>query len=259
MYIDLRGAAPLGPLALERPVETKTRASEHKLLALGGLDLKFAEGDDEGTFTGYGAVFGNVDSYGDVIQKGAFKDTLRDIKKTGQWPAMLLQHGGFSAEDMTPIGIWTEMKEDDKGLLVTGKLAPTQRGQEVRALMKMDPRPAINGLSIGYRAKEFVIGTKPGEPRRTLKKVDLLEISVVTFPANTLAQVDSVKTNEFDPTAWEKAFRDEGLSIREAKLATSVVRKALLRDGGEPEPAQRDAAAVELLQSLRAATERLRA
>ena len=70
-------------------------------------ELKLAPSDTgEMSFSGYGAVFGNIDSYGDVIQPGAFADTLAASKQSNQWPAMLLQHGGFlgAADDMTPIG-----------------------------------------------------------------------------------------------------------------------------------------------------------
>ena len=168
-------------------------------LACGLVELKFDSADAATmTFSGYGAVFGNVDVYGDVIQKGAFADTLADSKRTGVWPAMLSQHGGWgmTAEDMTPVGIWTELDEDSKGLKVTGKLADTPRGRELYALMKMAPRPAIDGLSIGYIPKEWAARTKPDEPRRTLKKVHLVEISPVTFPANGKARVRSVKSIE---------------------------------------------------------------
>lgn len=185
------------------------------------LEIKFAEGDGQAmSFSGYGAVFGNVDSYGDVIQKGAFRETLRDAKRSGQWPAMLLQHGGFgfNAEDMTPIGIWTDMVEDDTGLKIEGTLADTARGKEVYTLLKMKPRPALNGLSIGFRAKEFALGTKPDEPRRTLKKLDLLEVSLVTFPANPKARMTGVKS-EAGRTIRdaEKALRDAGFTASEAK------------------------------------------
>ena len=62
----------------------------------------------------------------------------------------------MTSEDKTPIGIWTEMSEDEKGLKLTGKLAiKNRRGANAYALLKMAPRPALNGLSIGYRAKDF--------------------------------------------------------------------------------------------------------
>lgn len=160
-------------------------------------ELKLAPSESkEMTFEGYGAVFGNVDSYGDVIQPGAFAESLAASAQSQVWPAMLLQHGGygFGAEDMTPIGIWTSLSEDGVGLKVTGKLADTSRGREAYALLKMEPRPAISGLSIGYIAKEWQQRSKPEEPRRTLKKVDLLEVSLVTFPANGKARISAVKS-----------------------------------------------------------------
>lgn len=178
------------------------------------------------TFSGYGAVFGNVDWYGDVIKAGAFADTLKEAKDGNNWPPMLLQHGGFSAEDMTPVGIWTELKEDNIGLYVEGKLADTPRGKELYQLMKMEPRPAINGMSIGYIAKEWENRTKPEEPRRTLKKVELVEISLVTFPANTSARVNNVKS-QLSIREAERALRDAGFSRSESKAILSEGFKAL--------------------------------
>ena len=151
---------------------------------------------DEGamTFEGYGAVFGNMDSCGDVIVKGAFAETLAEAKTSGQWPALLAQHGGFEAASNMPLGAWQEMREDDHGLFVVGKFADTPRGQEAYTLMKMTPRPAITGLSIGYTPIEWENRSKPEDPRRKLKKVKLWEVSLVTFPANDKARVLAVKT-----------------------------------------------------------------
>lgn len=202
-------------------------------MSCGLREVKLLDGSDTDTmtFSGYGAVFGNVDSYGDVIQPGAFADTLAATHKSGQWPAMLLQHGGWGmgAEDMTPIGIWTSLSEDGHGLKVEGKLADTPRGREAHALLKMNPRPAINGLSIGYFAKEWTARSKPDEPRRTLKKIDLMEVSLVTFPANGKARVTGVKSigdTERDIERW--LMQDAGLSRREARIAINQGFKALI-------------------------------
>lgn len=199
------------------------------------IEVKFASGDGadadigEMVFSGYGAVFGNVDSYGDVIQKGAFKDTLKDARKSGNWPAMLMQHGGWGmgADDMTPVGIWTSMEEDDIGLKIEGKLADTPRGIEAYKLMKMTPRPAITGMSIGYFPKEFTLGSKPDEPRRLLKKLELVEVSLVTFPANGKARVQAVKNGMPDIRIAEQALRDVGYSQNEAKRILAQGFKAL--------------------------------
>jgi len=164
------------------------------------FEFKLAgDGSKAGTFSGYGAVFGNVDSYGDVIERGAFKETLREWEGKGKYPPMLLQHGGWglSADDGVPVGKWTHMEENSKGLKVEGFIDPldTDQGKKIHAGLK---NGGLDGLSIGYRPKEAVTGTKPTDPRRTLKVVDLVELSIVTFPANDKARVGSVKSSDID-------------------------------------------------------------
>ena len=218
--------------------------------SFGLREIKLAPPETEGmTFEGYGAVFGNVDSYGDVIQPGAFADTLAAAQKSGTWPAMLLQHGGWGmgAEDMTPIGIWTGLSEDGIGLKVQGKFADTVRGREAYALLKMDPRPAIDGLSIGYIPKEWTQRSKPEEPRRTLKKVDLLEVSLVTFPANGKARVSAVKSlEEISSLADAEAFLREVGGLSKSQAVGFIARVKAASDRGEP-----DADAEALMQSLK--------
>jgi HK97 family phage prohead protease len=196
-------------------------------------DLKFASAEGDRTFSGYGAVFGNVDSYGDVIQKGAFKKTLQEHKDAGTMPAMLSQHGGWlSAGDMMPIGVWTSMSEDDTGLLVEGKLSDTPRGQEAYTLLK---DKALTGMSIGYVAREFSYGSKPDDPRRVLKDVDLMEVSLVTFPANPLARVDGVKAAH-----WVKTIRDFEGFLRDVGGFSHAAAKAIAAGGFKANPDPRD-------------------
>ena len=88
-------------------MKTKAIVSPFEIKAVG----------DDGTFSGYGSVFGVRDSYGDVVEPGAFKDSLAAWGSKGKLPKMLWQH-----RSEQPIGVWTKMSEDSKGLAVEGKL-----------------------------------------------------------------------------------------------------------------------------------------
>jgi HK97 family phage prohead protease len=174
------------------------------------FEIKADSSDNEMIIRGYGSTFGKVDSYGDIVAPGAFTKTINDAKSGEKsWPAMLLQHGDDTVDGRMPVGVWLDMSQDSKGLRLSGKLAPTKRGKDVYNLLRMAPRPALNGLSIGYRVRESE-NHKSGPARRTIKAADLVEISLVTFPANRLATVTSVKTYvEPEPVIvdWEEVAR----------------------------------------------------
>lgn len=199
---------------------------ERKFIPFNSIKVISPEGDagsaKEMRFSGYGAVFGNVDSYGDVIDPGAFANTLAEAHKTGIFPMMLMQHGGWgiTSSDMNPIGVWDKLSEDGYGLNAEGVLAPTQNGIEMYTLMGMKPRPAITGLSIGYIAKKYTSRSKPEEPRRRLHEIDLMEISPVSFPANGKARVSNVKSaaGDFSERDFEQLMQDAGLSRKEARV-----------------------------------------
>lgn len=142
---------------------------------------------DDGVFEGFGSVFGNVDSYKEIVAPGAFAESLAAWKSAGRLPPVLWQHR--SGE---PIGPYVEMEEQPVGLWVKGRLLVDDvvRAKEARALMKAK---AVNGLSIGFVTREDSYDRVTGI--RTLKKVDLWEVSVVTFPANPAAQISSVKSS----------------------------------------------------------------
>lgn len=194
------------------------------------IEVKFSTEDMDaktGEFSGYGAVFGNVDSYGDVIVPGAFKVNLKEWAKAKKLPPMLVQHGGWMMGDMDalPIGIWTEMEEDDTGLKVKGRIInlDTERGKTIYGAMK---EGALDGMSIGYRAKKFTLGTKPEEPRRKLEQIELFEVSVVTFPANGKARVAAVKSAE-----QIKTIRDFEDFLRDAGGFSNAAAKAIASRG----------------------------
>lgn len=174
-------------------------AFEHKALS---FELK-AVGDDDGTFTGYGAVFGNVDDGGDVIRSGAFTDSLAGWQQKGKLPKMLWQHNTAQ-----PIGVWTAMSQDTHGLLVQGKFTKgVQVADEAYALLKDG---ALDGLSIGYQTVDADYDADLGV--RSLNKLNLMEVSLVTLPMNQLAGVTSVKSADRIRTIreFEDFLRDEG-------------------------------------------------
>ena len=223
---------------------------DHYGAGLRELKLKATEAG-EMTFSGYGSVFGNVDSYGDIIQKGAFAQCIGDIK-TGKldWPAMLSQHGGFTSSDNTPVGIWADLTEDEIGLKVEGKLASTPRGTELYQLMKMEPRPAIDGISIGYYAKDFEYGGKNDNYYRLLKRVELVEISLVTFPANNQARVQDVKSAPNSVREFQAKLQDLGYTRQQAITIINKGFKSLGFEDNQADVVDEKAVSAELLTHL---------
>lgn len=152
---------------------------------------------ENGLFSGYGSVFGVIDSYKEIVVAGAFTESLQ-----AKTPSLLWQHR--SGE---PIGIYTSVKEDAIGLHVEGKLAlKTARGAEAYELLQMG---AISGMSIGYQVRDESYDRVTGI--NTLKKLDLWEVSLVTFPANDAARVTDVKS-----IAAIKTLKDAEAFLRDA-------------------------------------------
>lgn len=180
-------------------MQTKTRDFAFELKSL----------NEDGTFEGYGSVFGVKDSYDEIVAAGAFADSIATHKAAGTMPALLWQHRARE-----PIGIYASMDEDNIGLKLSGRLAlKTVRGAEAYELLKMK---AISGLSIGFVTREDSYDRLTGI--RTLKKVDLWEVSLVTFPANEAARVQGVKSIETIENLRdaERHLRDSGMSRAEA-------------------------------------------
>lgn len=154
------------------------------------LEIKAAS--DEGVIEGYASVFGNVDQGYDVVEPGAF---TRTIEESGGAVPILWGHDPYE-----PIGVSQALTEDEHGLKMTARLAlETRRGAEALALAKLG---ALKGLSIGYRTvKEAYNGAL-----RRLLEVQLLEVSMVTFPMNEQAQILSAK--HADAAAWAAVQRE---------------------------------------------------
>jgi hypothetical protein len=139
---------------------------------------------EEGEFTGYLSVFGNVDSWGDIVEQGAFRKTL---KENSRFP-LLNYH-----DPEQVIGDF-EGTEDKVGLRIHASLElGVQKAKEKYLLLK---RKVLKGLSIGFETikEEW---DKESEVRRLLE-VKLWEGSIVTFPANDLATVDDIKASPED-------------------------------------------------------------
>lgn len=146
------------------------------------VDLALNDVSGDGRFSGYASIFGAIDLGRDVIEPGAFSASL---KKRGPGDIRML----FQHDPDQPIGRWTSIREDARGLFVEGKLSlGTVRAREVHELMKSG---ALDGLSIGFKTVRAARRTK-GAIRRILS-ADLWEISVVTFPMQPEARVTSVK------------------------------------------------------------------
>lgn len=127
-------------------------------------------------FAGYAAVFGHPDRGGDVVRAGAFARTLK--QGAGAVP-LLWQH-----EPGRPIGRIEYLKEDKRGLRVIGRLSQGAAGREAAALLK---EGAVGGLSFGYRVRQA-----SGEAPRALEDLELVEVSLVTFPMQPKARVHMI-------------------------------------------------------------------
>lgn len=150
------------------------------------LNIKFdiKQLSEDGTIEGYGSIFGNRDRAKDIVERGAFAETLS--QKQAKDIPMLWQHDTYE-----PIGVWEELKEDDRGLYCKGKLLDTSRGKDVYKMLKAG---AISGLSIGYDTDKVTWEEEEnGESTQILHRIDLWEVSVVTFPANREATITNVK------------------------------------------------------------------
>lgn len=207
---------------------------------------------EDGTFEGYGSIFGNVDSYGEKVMPGAFVDSLARHKREGTNVLMLWNH-----DAREPIGVWEDLAEDAKGLWGKGRfLLDIQRAREVHALAKAK---AIGGLSIGYRETD----TDQDGAVRLLKKLELYEISPVSFPANRRARIEAVKSERMEEFAkrlrdgdplpvkdFEDILREAGVPRSMAVQIASVGYAKAIRSESDGEKANDGAAFMRALLNI---------
>lgn len=202
------------------------------------INLEVKELSEDGEFEGYAAVFNNKDQGNDVILPGAFTQTLRSQKP--EKVKMLLQH-----DSRVIIGKWLEFSEDNRGLKARGKIIESVRqGEETLTLMR---EGVLEGLSMGYISKEWEYDRD--KQVRMLKRVDLLEVSVVTFPMNRQANILRVKSDGTLPTEREFEqflMRDAGFTAQQAKSIVAHGYKSITdeRDAG------REQDTTELMESI---------
>ncbi|QXK92319.1 HK97 family phage prohead protease [Neoehrlichia mikurensis] len=153
-----------------------------------------------GIFSGYASVFNVIDRQNDIIKPGAFSDTIKTCKKV----MFLWQHNKNK-----PIGKIINMIEDNFGLYITVKLIlEIKKAEEVYLMIK---KGVINSLSIGYQIIDYYIDKNSGA--RVIEKLDLWEVSLVTFPSNTQAQITNIKN-----TSEEQQLKILNSTITKAQL-----------------------------------------
>ena len=175
-----------------------------------GLEHKFCRLGDEITvkdgtrIEGYASVFGKCDTGGDVVEAGAYARSLKALAGAKRRVKMLWQH-----DPAQPIGVWDEVREDERGLYVKGRiLVDVDKGREAVALIGAG---AIDGLSIGYRT---VRAQKDGKGQRLLSELELWEVSLVTFPMLADARVGAKGDA---PDAADDLLRDVAAAIEVAR------------------------------------------
>lgn len=204
------------------------------------INFEIKEVTKAGAFAGYGSVYNVVDQGDDVMAPGCFAESLAACAAKGIMPAMLWQHRAGE-----PCGVYQSMKEDPTGLYLEGKLAlKTQRGAEAYELLQMK---ALSGLSVGFMTRDDSVDRVSGV--RTVKKADLWEVSLVTFPMNDAARISAVKSiNDItDFKSAERYLRESGSYSRSEATALVARIKSL---------AQRDSVADDEVQQVLAAISR---
>lgn len=175
---------------------------------------------EEGVIEGYASVFGGVDSYGDTIEPTAYDNVISE----GQKPLMFYQHDRWGV----PIGRWEELSVDSKGLKVKGRLnLELKEAQDVYSALKFG---SLDGMSIGFRLRDRDYEYDDNDVCHIKNISELLEISIVNFPADKSARVMGVKADPEDLEELkdirdcERYLRDLGISKKMAQSIISVIK-----------------------------------
>lgn len=196
------------------------------------VKFEIASVSNNGDIEGWGAVFNNKDLGGDIIERGAFKRTLKNKVASGKPFPMLWNH----ITEKVPIGVWDpkSMSETQRGLKVKGRFFDSDLARDVRQAAKAD---ALGGLSIGYdipRGRSVITRNDDGTGyTRRIKEIHLWEVSPVTFPMNTRARITDVKCThcgEDSPVWYDEHSNSSGLDNPDAD--SPLILPADLDDSG---------------------------
>lgn len=218
------------------PARELTGAPEHLDVPFELKSIATVRGDDGaefGVFEGVASTFGGPDMVGDVIEPGAFRASIARPQRV----RMLWQH-----DVRAPIGVWERLVESAGGLEVKGRLVlQVQQAREALALLKAG---AVDALSIGFSVPRDGAVVDRDRAVRRLSRIDLWEVSIVTFPANPKARVNRIKARPA-PAGLPSEREFERFLMREAGFSRSQARtvlgsgyKALVarQDAGHGEP-----------------------
>lgn len=183
------------------------------------VQVKASDDGDEGVFEAYASTFTREpDSYGDVVAKGAFAETLSEWKESGNVLPVLFGHN-MSDPDYN-IGSVIEAKEDDRGLLVTGQLdLDNPKAAQVYRLIK---GKRINQMSFAFDVlDEGQVELEDGRKANELRNLKIYEVSIVPIGANQDAEILAVKAAVDALTEGIKAGRV--LSAKNEKTIADAV------------------------------------
>lgn len=208
------------------------------------FDILEKKADDSGNLiiTGYGAVFSNIDSHGDIIERGAFAKTL--IDRQGRI-AFCYQHDVWN-----PIGKIEEIREDEKGLWIKVMISAAE--DDIQTKIK---EGILKEMSIGYRTINSRSEMRDGQDVNVLSEIKLFEISLVTVAANPLAIVESMKSEADKESFIEKEFdrliaivKNENINYELQKLKAVLI--SVLAQKTEPPKVEDGLKADDILKLL---------
>ena len=183
------------------------------------------DGNETGRISGYFSTYDRIpDSYNDIVAPGAFAETIKKRKESGHpfplcWNHDLDQIIGFVDPD--------DIRETDKGPLMTASFFGTPLAQEKRELVKSG---VVYQFSFAYDVLEAGPATIENEVKvNELKKLDLFEISIVPIPANQNAVMTDIKSGRRNSGKDEGTIRD-AISALEAGISSL---RSLLDAGGD--------------------------